>query len=273
MAMIRTQVAFGPRVPGTPAHEEQLRWMTDYLRGRADTVEVRRFTAKLPSGDTLPLANVFARFNPDARDRVLLVTHWDTRPIADKDTGAARTKPIPGANDGGSGVAVLLQLADVFSRHSPPIGVDLLFTDGEDYATPDRPEEDMYLGAKHFAANQPPGYAPLYGVLVDMVGDQSPRFPVEANSASMAPEVVQRVWNVAEELGYGDLFVKEGGLSVTDDHLPLNEAGIRTADVIDLDYGPGNAYWHTLQDTPEHTSARGLQAVGKVLASLIYRGG
>ncbi len=248
-ALIKQQVAFGPRVPGTEGHRKQLEWMTNYLRSLADTVEVQRFTHVMPGGDTLPLANVFARFRPDAADRVLLVAHWDTRPISDQDTGSFRAMPIQGANDGGSGVAVLMQLADVLSSHSPPIGVDLLFTDGEDYATLEQPSADMYLGAEWFAQHKPPGYQPLYGVLVDMVGDESPRFPPEANSERMAPEVVERVWSTAEQLGYGDTFPRTGGISVTDDHLKLNDAGIRTADIIDLDYGPGNAYWHTHEDT------------------------
>ncbi len=273
-ALIRAQVAFGPRVPGTAAHDAQLAWMAEYLRARADTVEVQRFTLPREGAEPLPLANVFARFRPEASDRILLVAHWDTRPIADQEPDeAARSQPIPGANDGGSGVAVLMELADVLSSHSPPIGVDLLFTDGEDYATPAEPEKDMYLGAEYFAAHQPRGYPPLYAVLVDMVGDESPEFFVESNSAQMAPEVVERVWRMASELGYGPLFPKQVGVSVTDDHLALNRAGIRTADVIDFEYGPANRYWHTHEDTYEHTSARGLQAVGQVLTALIFQGG
>ncbi|MEJ2501923.1 MAG: M28 family peptidase, partial [Gemmatimonadota bacterium] len=171
LALVERQVAFGPRVPGTRGHAAQLEWMTAYLRERADTVELQPFTHTGPEGETLALTNIFARFRPDAPDRVLLVAHWDTRPTAAEEADPGlRDRPIPGANDGASGTAVLLQLADVLSGHSPPLGVDLLLVDGEDYAP-----NHMYLGAKHFAAHAV-GYEPLYGILLDMVGDRTPRF-------------------------------------------------------------------------------------------------
>lgn len=268
---LRRQVAFGPRVPGTPGHAAQLAWMREYLRERADTVAEQPFTYVTGGGDTLRLTNLFARFRPDAAERVLLVAHWDTRPTSDQAaTPAERARPVPGANDGASGVAVLLELAEMFRRQPPPIGVDLLLVDGEDYGPTG---DDMYLGAKHFAANLPPGYRPFYGVLLDMVGDQDPRFPVEGNSQELAPEVVQRVWGLAEEMGYGDVFVRRRGPYVEDDHLPLNRAGIRTIDVIDFEYGPGNRYWHTPQDDVHNTSAESLRIVGEVMAELVYRGG
>lgn len=270
-ALLRQQVAFGPRIPGQLGHARQLQWMREYLGSRADTVVVQSFSQKTTRGETLQLTNLFARFRPELQDRILLVAHWDTRPKANESPDPAdREKPVPGANDGASGTAVLLHLADLLKRKSPPIGVDLLFVDGEDYGPGD---EDMYLGAKYFAAHLPAGYRPLYGVLLDMVGDEQPQFPVESNSKQMAPEVVQRVWSVAEDLGYGDVFLPTEGGYITDDHIALNQAGIRTADVIDLDYGPGNRYWHTPLDVPEHTSARSLQIVGEVVAELVYRGG
>jgi Zn-dependent M28 family amino/carboxypeptidase len=269
--LIATQVAFGPRVPGMEGHARQLAWMEAYLRERADTLVVQPFTHTTTSGETLDLTNLFARFRPDASDRVLLLTHWDTRPTADQDPDPARrSQPIAGANDGGSGTAVLLQLADVLSRHSPPIGVDLLFVDGEDYGPTGA---DMYLGATYFAANLAPAYRPLYGVLIDLIGDRDPVFPVEAFSYQYAPEVVDRVWRLAEELGYGRIFRRTPGLAIEDDHIPLNRAGIRTIDIIDFDYGPGNSFWHTHQDTLGNTGPEGLQAVGTVLTTLVYRGG
>ncbi|MEX0907767.1 MAG: M28 family peptidase [Gemmatimonadota bacterium] len=268
-ALLARQVAFGPRVPGSAAHAAQLDWMTAFLRERADTVIVSPFQHTASDGRALAMSNVFARFEPEHRDRVLLLAHWDTRPTADNDAERS-DEPIPGANDGASGVAVLMEIANVLASHSAPIGVDLLFVDGEDYG-PD--ERDMYLGAKHFAANRPPGYQPLYGILVDMVADQQPVFPIEGNSQSMAPEVVARVWGVAEQLGLGHIFVRRPGRTVMDDHVPLNRAGIRTIDIIDFDYGPGNGLWHTHGDVVENTGPAGLDAVGRVLLTLIWNRG
>jgi hypothetical protein len=268
-ALLERQVAFGPRVPGTEGHAAQLAWMTSYLRARADTVRLQPFRHEIPGGPTLELTNVFAQFRPRVRDRVLLVAHWDTRPTADMEPDPAlRDRPIPGANDGASGTAVLLQLGDVLSRHSAPIGVDLLLVDGEDYAP-----NHMYLGAAHFAARVPPGYEPLYGVVVDMVADEEPRYLQEGYSRQYAPEVVDRVWRTAERLGYGEYFPPVPGRPIGDDHLPLNRAGIRTIDIIDFDYGPGNAYWHTLEDDLEHVTPEGLGVVGEVLVAVVWDGG
>jgi glutaminyl-peptide cyclotransferase len=269
LALLRRQVAFGPRVAGMAGHAAQLEWMAAYLRARADTVVLQPFTHTGPRGEQLEMTNVFARFRPGLAERVLLIAHWDTRPTADSEpTPERRAMPIPGANDGASGTAVLLELANVLSSHSPPIGVDLLFVDGEDYA-PDH----MYLGAKHFAAHKPVGYEPFYGILLDMVGDRTPEFQQEGYSVRYAPEVVERVWRMAERLGYARMFPRTLGIPITDDHIPLNDAGIRTIDIIDFDYGPANAYWHTLDDSLENVGAEGLEGVGTVISELVYRGG
>jgi glutaminyl-peptide cyclotransferase len=267
--LLKHQVAFGPRVPGTAGHAAQLQWMTSYLTARADTVILQHFTHTTRAGATLRLTNVLARFRPELRDRILVLAHWDTRPTADMDVDRT-DEPIPGANDGASGVAVLLHLAEILSRNPAPIGVDVLLVDGEDFGPG---EADMYLGAKHFAANQPRGYPPLYGVLADMVGDRQPMFPVEGNSQRLAPEVVERVWSVAEQLGLGAYFPRRVGSWVTDDHIPLNDAGIRTVNIIDFDYGPANMFWHTHRDSVENTGPLGLELVGRVLTALIYSGG
>ena len=269
--LLRRQVAFGPRVPGTPGHAAQLAWMRRYLEERADSVAVHPFTHRTARGDILPLRNVFARFRPELRDRVLLVAHWDTRPRADEAPRRAdRVLPVPGANDGASGVAVLLEIADVLHRSPPPVGVDLLLTDGEDFGPGSR---DMYLGARSFAAALPAGYRPRYGIVVDMVADRDPRFPVERYSARLAPEVVGRVWGLAHEMGLGELFPTAVGGAVVDDHLPLNGAGIPTILIVDFEYGPRNRFWHTPDDVPANTSARTLGVVGRLLTELIRRGG
>jgi hypothetical protein len=267
-AYLERQVAYGPRVPGSVGHRRQLEWMRELLRARADTLIEQRFTHRTARGEWLQLTNLWAQFLPELEERLLLVAHWDTRPTADRaEDPAARALPVPGANDGASGTAVLLELAALLGTRPPPIGVDLLLTDGEDYGPG---EGDMFLGAKHFAAHLPAGYAPRAAVVLDMVADRSPRFVVEGYSAHLAPAVVRRVWDAAAALGYGDVFVREAGDEIADDHLPLNAAGIPAALVIDFEYGPGNRYWHTPDDVPQHTSARTLGIVGAVMVALIY---
>ena len=264
---IRTQVGFGPRVAGMPGHARQLQWMTEYLRARADTVELQPFThTHTVSGQQLQMTNVLARFNPQATERLLLLTHWDTRPTADYDADdQARNQPVPGANDGGSGTAVLLEIANILKTQKPNVGVDLLFVDGEDYGPE---EQDMYLGAKYFAANAG-SYRPLYAVLIDMIADQTPRYGIEDTSQRMAPEVVQRIWGLAEDLGYGAYFTRGNVGAIGDDHVPLNQAGIRTANIIDCCDPP----WHTTQDNLANVSPVGLGIVGTVLVELLFREG
>lgn len=273
-SLARRQLAFGPRVPGTEAHERALGWFVEYLEARADTVEAIRFTHVTTFGDTLELTNVFARFRPEDPARVLLVAHWDSRPVAEMAADpAARARPVPGANDGASGVAVLLALADRFDRVPPTVGVDILLTDGEDWGhdpeTFATVSEDMFLGARHFARTRGGTYRPLFGILLDLVGDQDPLFPWEGYSLQYAPEVVARVWETAEEIGYGDVFVSRAGPAVSDDHIPLNEAGIRTIDIIDFDY----RWWHTPEDTADKVSAATLDMVGEVVLEVIRRQG
>jgi len=272
MELVRTQVGFGPRVPGTEGHARQRTWMLAHLEARAPVVVADTFTHVTTRGDTLTLTNVVARFRPEETRRILFLAHWDTRPTADMAADPAdRGTPIPGANDGGSGTAVLLHLATILGEHPPPMGVDLLFVDGEDWGPG---PEDMFLGAIRYASRlETLEVRPVYGVLLDMVGDADPLFPVEGYSAHYAPVVVRKVWDAAERLGYGHIFPRRVGQSIADDHLPLNQAGLPTANVIDFDYGPGNAYWHTPDDTPDRVSARTLGIVGEVVTELIYSGG
>jgi Zn-dependent M28 family amino/carboxypeptidase len=278
MELVRTQVDFGPRVPGTEGHAAQLAWMLEQLREHADTVVTDAFTHTASDGSVLELTNVLASFRPDSEHRVLLLTHWDTRPISDQAADPEdRDTPVPGANDGASGTAVLLELARMMASAPPGTGVDLLFVDGEDYGPT---SEDMFLGARRYAEGLASGDGsgmgparPRYGVLLDMVGDAEPRFPVEGYSAARAPQVVQRVWGVAMSLGYGRTFTMDVGGYVNDDHVPLNDAGLPTINIIDFDYGPGHAWWHTPEDTPDKLSPRTLGMVGEVVAELVYQGG
>jgi Zn-dependent M28 family amino/carboxypeptidase len=262
---VESQVAFGPRVPNTEAHRRAGDWLEQQLRAKADSVEVQAFTHVTAAGDTLHLRNFIARFRPDAPERVLYVAHWDSRPRADQARNLGEQQlPVPGANDGGSGVAILLGVADALQRRPPAVGVDLLFVDGEDYGDFGA-GTDVLIGSRYYASTVDSTARPLFAVIWDMVGDRDPRFLQESHSVNRAPEVVDRVWSRARELGYGDVFRSTIGGPVTDDHLPLLDAGIRAIDVIDLDY----AYWHTPEDTPDKVSARTLQIVGDVALNLI----
>jgi Zn-dependent M28 family amino/carboxypeptidase len=265
----KAQVDFGPRVPGTTAAKRAGDWIISQMRARADTVIVQAFTYTTADGRKLQLRNILARFRPDLTERVLYLTHWDSRPISDlATTEADRKLPVPGANDGASGVGLFVALGDALKKKKPNVGVDLLFTDGEDYGEFGPPEVDVLIGAKYFAAHLPsPGYKPLYGVLWDMIGDKDLRIPYEMISFQRAPEVVARVWQTAADLGYSDFFVQESGGEIIDDHVPLLDAGLRVIDVIDLSYPPH----HTPQDTMDKVSARSLGIVGDVATALVTR--
>lgn len=269
--LIEEQVAFGPRVPGTEGHAAQLAWMKELLAGWAEEVDPQPFTATTTGGLQLRLTNLMARFRPQETDRILLLTHWDTRPWSDQARDQEeRAIPVPGANDGASGTAILLQLAELLSHAPPPMGVDLLFVDGEDFGPG---VQDMFLGSKHFAAELSNPVPWRYGLLLDMVGDLDPRFPIERYSAEYAPILVQEIWQVAHELGFGPYFPATVGTRILDDHIPLNEAGLRTVNLIDFEYGPDNSLWHTPRDVPENTSPETLRMVGEVVTELVYRGG
>jgi Zn-dependent M28 family amino/carboxypeptidase len=265
----KTQVDFGPRVPGSPAAKLAGDWIIKQMRARADTVIVQSFTYTTADGKKLPLRNILARFRPELPERILYVTHWDSRPVSESaSTDAEKKLPVPGANDGASGVGMFIALGDVLKKAKPVVGVDLLFTDGEDYGEFGPPEVDVLIGSKYFANHLPsPGYKPLYGVLWDMIGDKDLRIPYEMNSFQQAPEVVSRVWQTAADLGHGDVFVQESGGLITDDHIPLLNAGLRVIDVIDLLYPPH----HTPQDTMDKISAKSLGIVGDVATALVTR--
>jgi glutaminyl-peptide cyclotransferase len=277
----QAQVGFGPRVPGTDGHRRAGDWIVAQMRERADTVVEQRWWHVTQRGDSLPMRNILARFRADMEQRVLYVAHWDTRPVADNDRNlGARQMPIAGANDGASGVALLIALGDVLKKTPPSLGVDLLFVDGEDYGNFGDPNlADVLIGSRYFADHLPsPDYRPLFGVVWDMIGDRDLNIYQEGNSVQAAPEVVQRVWQIADELGYGDYFVGEVVEPITDDHLPLIKKGLRVIDVIDIDYGPpvedGGArpaatFHHTTQDTIDKISARSLQIVGDVATALV----
>lgn len=281
-AHVAMQVAFGPRVPGTAAH----RACGDALVARLKVLgaEVIEQTGEVTiyTGARLPLRNIFARFNTAAKDRILLLAHWDTRPFADKDD-ERRNEPIDGANDGASGVGVLLEVARLMATKEHGPGVDILFTDVEDHGQPSgaiqMDESSMNtwaLGAQYFAKNPPvPGYTARFGVLLDMVGAKGALFYREALSMQFAPSVVNKVWRTAEAIGHGDRFIQETKYFVgIDDHVPINQQlRIPTIDIIQYDpatqaFGP---YWHTHDDNMEVIDRETLRAVGRTVVAVVWQ--
>ena len=269
-AYLVKQTSFGPRNPNSAGHEACKNYFLTTLRALADDVKLQEFTVDGYDGEKLRLTNIIASFRPDEPDRILLLAHWDTRPRAERDPDPKkRDLPILGANDAASGAAVLLEIASLLKTTPPRIGVDILLVDGEDYGM-ETDHARYLLGSRHFASTKPANYLPRFGVLLDMVGDAQLEIPREMSSFKYAPDIVSMVWRTARELGYTQ-FVDENGDEILDDHVPLNEAGIKTIDIIDFNYpDQTHRYWHTHQDTPEHCSAESLGAVGTVLTHVVY---
>ena len=267
---LETQVAFGPRIPGSEGHALQLAWLESRLLELADTVFLEPFEHVTEEGHELSLTNIVARFASDDGGRILLLTHWDTRPRADRSPDEAdRDLPVPGANDGASGTAVLLELARMFKVQPPPGGVDLLFSDGEDYGPS---TADMFLGARHYVTTLSGEDSPAFAILLDMVGDADLQIFYEKTGMRDAntKKLMIDIWGVAARLGIRE-FVRRGKFELTDDHLPLiHTARIPTCDIIDYDYpnhSRGNIYWHTEADTLDKCSALSLAKVGYVVHS------
>ena len=273
---IERQVAFGPRVPNSEAHVETKEFLASELRKSAGegNVFVQEFQ-QVVYGDTLTMFNILAGFGLQNRDRILLAAHWDSRPRGEEDDSEP-DKPILGADDGGSGVGVLLELARLFSENEPPIGVDIVLFDGEDYGEVSD-LDNYFLGAREWSNNPPvPGYSPRFGILLDMVGGKDAVFSKESYSMQSAAGLVEEIWAIAEAKGYGELFADQRGGAVADDHIIVQrEAGIRMINIIhhtrnddgSVEFPP---YWHTQNDTMEIIDKQTLQAVGDVLLELIY---
>ncbi|MEP6508828.1 MAG: M28 family peptidase [Gemmatimonadales bacterium] len=263
----KAQLDFGPRVPGTPAAQRAGDWIIQQMKQRADTVIVQSWTHVTQDGKSLPMRNIIARFKPASSDHILYVTHWDTRPTSDQAENLGdRQLPMPGANDGASGVGLFIALGDALKKNPPAEGVDLLFVDGEDYGAFDEKLADVLIGSAYFAAHPvDPGYKPLFGVLWDMIGDSDLAIKKEPISMDAAPEVVDRVWQTAKDLGHDDVFLPVQNSGVTDDHVPLIKAGMRVIDVIDIDY----PFHHRPTDTFDKISAKSLSIVGDVAEALL----
>ena len=284
-AHIVAQTAFGPRVPGTEAH----RRCAEYLTGTLERygVEVKPWRKRITdfSGNSFELVNIVGRINPEAKRRILLAAHWDSRRWADEDADPAKhSEPVTGANDGASGVAVILEMARVMSRELPGVGIDILLTDAEDSgkSAPEgaddvevmRYENSWCLGTQHWLKSDPygEGERPEFGILLDMVGAGGAVFPPEYYSLRLASHVVEKILAAARRAGTSSRFPSPDGRvqAINDDHVHLNGYGIPTADIIDIRPGGFNPHWHTSQDTAENIDLSTLGDVGRTVLNLIY---
>ncbi|MCM1022169.1 MAG: M28 family peptidase [Muribaculum sp.] len=276
-AFTARQVDFGPRIPGTKPHAQ----CGEYIKAKleafgVDTVMVERGQMTDATGKPVAIANIFAQYNPQAEKRILLLAHYDTRPWADADPEEAnRSKPVPGANDGASGVGVLMEIARQLGQSDLQIGVDFIFTDAEDMGVSGADDESSWcLGTQYWVEHMPYAVSsrPAYGILLDMVGNPDAMFRREYVSEMYARNVNNRVWAVAKASGFGDRFVDGRGGAVTDDHTFINRAGIPCIDIVDCvnpQTGSFPANWHTVNDDMNQISKQTLKAVGQTVLNTI----
>ena len=271
--LLETQCSFGARFPGSPGHLQMKKFMEKFLHPLSDSLYVMDEEIPHPyNKSTLYLTNYLARYNIEEPYRIMLMAHYDTREFADQDPDPNNQKlPVIGANDGASGVSVLLVLAEILHTLPPlHIGIDLLFVDGEDQGRKGDPN-NFGLGTQAFARHVPDP-RPQFAICLDMIADHEQHFPIEHFSLKQAPEVVQAIWALANDLGYLQ-FENRMGHAVMDDHYYLYKyAKIPAIDIIDFDYPNSEAnYWHTVRDIPENCSQESLEAVGTVITQFIYR--
>jgi glutaminyl-peptide cyclotransferase len=288
-AFIDRQVAFGPRVPNTPAHVQAGNYMVAKFKEYGCQVTEQTFVASIWDGRKVNARNIIASINPGATKRIFISSHWDSRPIADNDSVPAnKVKPVPGANDGASGVGVMLELARVIheAKAKPTIGIDFICFDVEDLGNSEKSTKDFEkesgdidyygygLGSRYWAKNlHKPGYSAFYGILLDMVGAKGATFPKEGYSMQMAPMVVNNIWQTASRLGYSQYFVDAPGGQITDDHIAPNAiAKIPTVDIIQLNTQTGGFFeaHHTIADDMRYIDRATLKAVGQTLTQVLY---
>ena len=269
LELTRQQCEFGPRVPGTPAHAKCADWLMATLQASCDTVIMQTGTVQTATEGKLGIKNIIGCINPDASQRLLLLAHWDTRPWADNDPDPANhSKPVMGANDGASGVGVLLQLARQLKADGTTLGVDIVLVDAEDMGVNDN-EDSWALGTQYWASHpHVQGYKPLFGILLDMVGASDATFTREYYSTQYAGGFVDLVWGNAA----GSHFINAQGGAVTDDHIFVNRAGIPCVDIIDMRSDSDTGFcpeWHTVNDTMDAIDAATLAEVGQTLLNVI----
>ena len=281
-AFVEKQLSFGNRIPGSKGWERCAAWLAAQMGRWCDTVIVQEFPATLWDGTRVRGKNIIASLEghpgSPAGKRILLGAHWDSRLWADHDPDEANhRKPLPGANDGASGVAVLMEMARAMAQMRPGVAVDFVFFDVEDQGIPEwagRYEDDTWCkGSQHWSQHpHTPYYTAVYGVLLDMVGTQQPRYTKEQVSMRYAPGITNKLWTAAAALGYGQVFVNRETDPILDDHLYVNQmAGIPMVDIVQNNVGVSFfPHWHTLQDDMSHVDRNSLRMVGNVLLKTIY---
>ena len=280
---VKKQVDFGPRVPGTEAHKQCAGWLSNKLNEFADSVLVQDFNTKVHTGEIKAGKNIIGIFQPEKRRRVLLCAHWDSRPYADQEEDPSlHNTPIDGANDGASGVGVLMEIARHLNQTQPNIGIDIIFFDLEDYGQPQgkqsrrsRKQDTWALGSQYWSRNPHQfNYSANYGILLDMVGVEDAKFPREGTSEYYASDILDKVWRTGQNLGYGNYFVDKRVTGILDDHLYINQiAGIPTIDIIALDNTGSSDFfehWHTLKDNMDNIDSKTLHVVGSTVMHVIY---
>lgn len=285
---VKKQVDFGPRVPGSAAHKKCAAWLVSEFKRMGLSVIEQKFKAKPYYGEADAI-NIIAQHKPELATRILLCAHWDSRHVADKDN-ERKDQPILGADDGGSGVGVLLELARMLKNTPPEIGIDFILFDAEDLGDDrdhspsgtmiaqqnDRTFETWCLGSQHWSRNlHKPGYSAQFGILLDMVGAKGAQFPLEGHSYDNAPGIQAKIWNIARELGYADVFLRKKIGYITDDHyFVMRGTRIPTVDIISLpdeDNTQFGAYHHTHEDNMSIIDPAMLGKVGHVVSTVIYR--
>ncbi len=283
-AFCEAQCTFGPRTMNSGAHDKCGEWIAEKFRQYGMSVTTQEMTLKAYDGTPLKCTNIIASYKPELTTRILLCAHWDTRPWADNDPDEANhRKPVPGANDGASGIAVMLETARLIQQADTAlnIGVDFVCFDAEDMGTPQwedsgDSEDTWALGAQYWAKNpHRQGYEARFGILLDMVGGEGARFYQEGVSKHFAPEIVKKVWAAAKTAGYGSMFPETEGGMVTDDHLPINRnTGIPTIDIIayypDCERSNFGPTWHTVSDNMDHIDRDVLKAVGQTVIQILF---
>lgn len=274
------QVSFGPRVPGSSASQKCGDWLVKKFKEYKLDVTEQKFNAVLYNGKSVPSRNIIASYNPGAAKRLIFASHWDSRPYGDKDK-SVKNKAIDGANDGASGVAVILEMARIISMDSLNIGVDFILFDSEDWGAPQDFTGDVKheyggycLGSEYWSKNlHKTGYSAYFGILLDMVGAKDATFQKEGVSVAVAPSIVQNVWNTASQLGFSNYFVESTGSQITDDHVPVNTiAKIPMIDIIDT-RNTDNLFFehhHTMQDNMSNIDKNTLKAVGQTMLQVLY---